>query len=289
MKRKSFSFITLILSFTLLFVLQFAVQSVDAAEIPYVQKILDRGTLKVGLPPYTTPPFYYNDPKTGQLEGYDVEIAREFAAELGVEAVFDRDSSSFNDLVRRAGAGDFDIAIGKLGTTYKRMSDAHPHEYMNFRHAILSNRKSIASIQGNIPDEEFASVLLNSEIRIGFIANSAYDTYAQKYFPNAKRIGLKNWAECKKALFDGKVDGIYRDATEIKKIVYQIPSLSLDYVPVLFEDVIDQKSIYTSTNAEVQLGSILDYFLSREVKVQSDSQIMESFADYYRPDDNPKS
>ena len=289
MKRKSFSFITLILSFALVFALQLAAQSVDAAEIPYIQKILDRGTLKVGLPPYTTPPFYYNDPKTGQLTGYDVEIARNFAAELGVEAVFDRDSASFNDLVRRAGAGDFDIAIGKLGTTYKRMSDAHPHEYMNFRHAILSNRKSVASIQGNIPDEEFASVLLNSEIRLGFIANSAYDTYAQRYFPNAKRIGYKNWAECKKALFDGKVDGIYRDATEIKKIVYQIPSLSLDYVPVLFEDVIDQKSIYTSTDADVQIGSVLDYFLSREVKVQSDSQIMESFADYYRPDDNPKS
>ena len=289
MKRKSFSFITLILSFTLVFVLQFAAQSVDAAEIPYIQKILDRGTLKVGLPPYTTPPFYYNDPKSGQLKGYDVQIARDFASELGVKAVFDRDSASFNDLVRRAGAGDFDIAIGKLGTTYKRMSDAHPHEYMNFRHAILSNRKSVASIQGNIPDSEFASVLLDSEIRLGFIANSAYDTFAQRYFPNAKRIGFKNWAECKQALFDGKVDGIYRDATEIKKIVYQTPSLSLDYVPILFEDVIDQKSIYTSTDADVQIGSVLDYFLSREVKVQSDFQIMESFADYYRPDDNPKS
>ena len=147
MKRKSFFFITLILSFTLLFILQFAAQSVDAAEITYIQKILDRGTLKVGLPPYTTPPFYYNDPKSGQLKGYDVQIARDFASKLGVKAVFDRDSVSFNDLVRRAGAGDFDIAIGKLGTTYKRMSDAHPHEYMNFRHAILSNRKSVAAIQ----------------------------------------------------------------------------------------------------------------------------------------------
>ena len=289
MKPKAFSFITLILSLTLLFVLKFPAQPVYAAEIPYIQKILDRGTLKVGLPPYSTPPFYYNDPKTGQLDGYDVQIARDFAAELGVEAVFDRDSSSFNDLVRRAGAGDFDIAIGKLGTTYKRMFNAHPHEYMNFRHAILSNRKSIASIQGNIPDEEFASALLESEIRIGFIANSAYDTFAQKYFPNAKRIGYKNWSECKKALFDGKVDGIYRDATEIKKIVYQTPSLSLDFVPILFEDVIDQKSIYTSTNAEVEIGSILNYFLSREVKIQSDSQIMESFYEYYRPNDKTNS
>ena len=289
MKPKAFSFITLILSLTLLFVLKFLAQPVYAAEIPYIQKILDRGTLKVGLPPYTTPPFYYNDPKTGQLAGYDVQIARDFAAELGVEAVFDRDSSSFNDLVRRAGAGDFDIAIGKLGTTYKRMANAHPHEYMNFRHALLSNRKSVASIQGNIPDEEFASALLESEIRIGFIENSAYDTFAQKYFPNAKRIGYKNWSECKKALFDGKVDGIYRDATEIKKIVYQTPSLSLDFVPILFEDVIDQKSIYTSTTAEVEIGSVLNYFLSREVKIQSDSQIMESFYEYYRPNDKSNS
>ena len=90
-------------------------------------------------------------------------------------------------------------------------------------------------------------------------------------------------------MFDGKVDGIYRDATEIKKIVYQTPALSLDYVPILFEDVIDQKSIYTSTNADVQIGSVLDYFLSREVKVQSDSQIMESFYDYYRPNNKPNS
>jgi hypothetical protein len=124
---------------------------------------------------------------------------------------------------------------------------------------------------------------------LGYIANSAYDTYSRRYFPNAKRIGFKNWNECKKALFEGKVDGIYRDATEIKKIVYQTPSLSLDYVPVLFEDVIDQKSIYTSTDAEIQIGSVLDYFLSKEVKFQSDSEIMEDFYEYYRPNDSSKS
>ena len=285
MKNKLFHLLSFLTSLSLVLIFQFSAQPSFAAEIEYMQKIIDRGTLKVGLPPYTTPPFYYNDPRTGELKGYDVQIARDFAGMLGVDAEFDRSSVSFNDLVRRAGAGDFDISIGKLGTTYRRMSDAHPHEYMNFRHAILSNRKSIASIQGNIPDEQFAKVLLDSKIKIGYIADSAYDTFAQRYFPNADRIGYKNWDACKKALFDGKVDGIYRDATEVKKIVYQMPSLSLDYVPVLFEDVIDQKSIYTSTEAETQIGSTLDYFLSREVKIQSDAQIMESFYDFYRPTD----
>ena len=277
--QKTFS-----LFFASIFLFLLAIPSpVNAAEIGYIQAIKDRGYIKVGLPPYTTPPFYYNDKKSGQLLGYDVEIATNFADQLGVEVQFDRDSKSFNDLVRRAGAGDFDLGIGKLGTTYKRMSDAHPHEYMNFRHALLARRKSIASVKGQTPDDKFAKVLLDSKLKIGFIKNSAYDTFANRLFPNAEKIGYKNWGDCKKALLNNEVDAIYRDATEIKKIVYQRPTLSLTYVPVLFEDIIDQKSIYLSTKAEQDLGSILDYFLSREVSIKSDSEIMADYSSFYQP------
>jgi ABC-type amino acid transport substrate-binding protein len=254
-----------------------------SAEIKYIDKILDRGYLKVGLPPYTTPPFYFNE-SSGELAGYDVEIIRNFANFLNVDVEFDRESTSFNDLVRRSGANDFDMAIGKLGTTYARMSDAHPHEYMNFRHSILAKRKSIANLQGNIPDSDFASVLLSSDIKLGFIGRSAYDTYATALFPNAEKIGYENWDKCKEALFAGEVDGIYRDATEVKKIVYQEPTLSLDYVPVLFEDIVDQKSIYLSTEADMDMASILDYYLAKEITIKDDSEIIAEFPDFYRPD-----
>ena len=253
-----------------------------AAEIKYIDKILNRGYLKVGLPPYTTPPFYFNE-SNGELAGYDVQIIKNFAKFLDIDVQFDRDSTSFNDLVRRSGANDFDMAIGKLGTTYARMSDAHPHEYMNFRHSILAKRKSIANLQGNIPDSDFARVLLNSNIKLGFIGRSAYDTYANSLFPNAEKIGYKDWDKCKEALFAGEVDGIYRDATEVKKIVYQEPSLSLDYVPVLFDDIVDQKSIYLSTEADTDMASILNYFLSKQVTIKDDSEIIAEFPEFYKP------
>lgn len=258
-------------------------QQTFAAEIPYVDVILKRGYLNVGIPPYSTPPFYYND-DDGNLVGYDIDVVREFAKLLGVGIRFDRQSKSFNDLVHRVGANDFDMALGKLGTTFKRMSDAYPHEYMIFRHAILANRKVIANLQGNIPDDRFAKVLMDSQISLGFIANSVYGSHADRFFPNSKKSGCKNWDACKEALFTGAVDGIYRDATEIKKILYNQPALALDYVPILFEDLIDQKSIYLSSPANLGLASMLDYYLDREYSVKTDSEIMEEYSSFYRPD-----
>mgnify|MGYP001399963933 FL=1 len=273
------------LIFTTIFILFFFLfdQSVNAIEIEFIQEIQDRGYIKVGIPPYRTPPFYYVDQNTNQLSGYDVEIAKDFASKLGVDVEFDRKSKSFNDLVRRTGANEIDLAIGKLGTTYKRMKNAHPHEYMNFRHAILSNRKSISALQGNTPNDKFAKVLLNSNIRIGFIANSAYSTYAAASFPNAVKKGYENWPKATEALLNGEIDGLYRDATEIKKIVYQKPSLSLEYVPVLIDDLVDQKSIYVSTKANMAIGSVLDYYLGKEIKIKSDTEIMNEFMSFYQP------
>ena len=277
-KLRALIFTTIVILFFFLFD-----QSVNAIEIEYIQEIQDRGYIRVGIPPYRTAPFYYVDQNTNQLSGYDVEIAKDFASKLGVDVEFDRKSKSFNDLVRRAGANEIDLAIGKLGTTYKRMKNAHPHEYMNFRHAILSNRKSISTLQGNTPNDKFAKVLLNSNIRIGFIANSAYSTYAAALFPNAVKKGYENWPKATEALLNGEIDGLYRDATEIKKIVYQKPSLSLEYVPVLIDDLVDQKSIYVSTKANMAIGSVLDYYLGKEIKIKSDTEIMNEFMSFYQP------
>ena len=269
------------LIFFLFFLLQVN-QKVYAAENTYIDDIIQKGYLNVGLPPYTTPPFYYLDPKDKKLKGYDVDIIEGFAKEIGVDVVFDRDSTSFNNLVKRAGAGDFDMAIGKLGTTFKRMSDAHPHEYMNFRHALLSNRKFVNSLGVSPDNPKYGNELLNSSMKIGFIDRSAYDTYANSLFANAEKVGFKNWSDCKNALLDGKVDAIYRDATEIKKIVYQKPNLSIEYVPILFDDIIDQKSIFLSTEANTYLSDILDYYLKRK-EIKTDSQIMKDYSSFYEP------
>ena len=252
-----------------------------AVEIEYYQKILDRGYFNVGIPPYDTPPYYYYDKKTKKMEGIDIDIVRKFANNIGVEAVFDKDSDTYNGLLKRTGAGEFDLTIGKLSTFYKRMEDAHPHEYMTFRHALLANRKVISKIQGQIPNEKLTPVLTSSNIKIGFIEDSSYGEFANELFPNATKLGLKNWESCKKALIDKKVDAIYRDATEVKKIVYEEPNLSLDFVPILFDDKLDHISMYVSSKVNPDLSPMLDYYITKELGIKSDKQIMEEYECFF--------
>ncbi len=293
LSRISGSLWRLLIGISLVLALSFPFKA-DAAENSFINAIQDRGFLRVGLPPYNTPPAYYIDPKTKELSGYDVELARSLAKKLGVEIEFDRTSKNFNSLVKRVGANDFDIAIGKLGLTYNRLFDAFPVQYLSFRHALLANRKFVSSLGVDSDDPEFASVLKNSAMRIGSISNSTWETEAQVNFPNCEFIGFPNWQEAKDALFkiDPKskkpvIDAIYRDATEIKPIVYKDPDLSLEYVPILFDDIIDRKSIYLSEKGYVGFTDFLNVFIRREWgEVKSDQRILDDYQTFYQPSVN---
>ena len=279
------SFLRLIVAFSCVTLLLLCPLEANAVN-DFVNAIQGRGYLKVGLPPYNTPPAYYLDPKSDELQGYDVEFARTLASKLGVEIQFDRSSTSFNNLVERVGNGDFDIAIGKLGLTYNRLFDAFPIQYLSFRHAFLANRGFIASLGVDPDDPKFGETLKNSNIRIGSIQNSTWETEAKTNFPNATFVGFKNWPAAKKALFqnDSVIDAIYRDTTEIKPIVYRQPDLSLEYVPILFDELIDRKSIYLSQEGRLGLKDFIDMTLRREWGgIKTDINILDEFPSYYLP------
>ena len=55
---------------------------VVAAENPFIRDIQARGVLRVGLPDLNTPPAYYLDESSGELQGYDIEIARGLASSM---------------------------------------------------------------------------------------------------------------------------------------------------------------------------------------------------------------
>ena len=288
------SFLRLIVAFACASLLLFSPLEGIAANSPlegisandFVDAIQERGYLKVGLPPYNTPPAYFLEENSDELQGYDVDFARTLASKLGVDIQFDRSSTSFNNLVERVGIGDFDIAIGKLGLTYNRLFDAFPIQYLSFRHAFLANREFVASLGVDPDDPRFGEILKNSTIRIGSIKNSTWETEAKANFPNATFVGYKNWPAAKKALFqkDSVIDAIYRDTTEIKPIVYLQPDLSLEYVPILFDELIDRKSIYLSQDGRLGLKDFIDMTLRREWGgIKTDTNILDEFQSFYLP------
>ena len=263
-----FAFVVL---FGIIFFLGYAFPlNAEAAENSFIDNIQQRGFLKVGLPPYNTPPAYYIDPKTDKLSGYDVELARQLAGKLGVDVEFDRSSESFNSLVKRVGAGDFDLAIGKLGLTYKRLYDAFPIQYLSFRHALLANRKFISSLKVDPDDPEFGSALKSSQIRIGSIANSTWETEARVNFPNCEFVGFSVGMTLKKPCLMLTQSQTYQ---LLMRSIVMRPKLSQLFIKTLICRWISYQfslmtlltvNLYTSQAGHIAFSDFLNTFIRRE-------------------------
>jgi len=76
-----------------------------------------RGTLRIALEG-TYPPFNFRDPKTGQLTGYDVDVARLVAARLGLKPEFV--TTEWAAILAGLGAGKYDVIISQVNVTPKR-------------------------------------------------------------------------------------------------------------------------------------------------------------------------
>lgn len=76
-----------------------------------------RGTLKVAMEG-TYPPFNYKDQKTGELAGYDVDVARLLAARLGLKPEFV--TTEWASILAGLASGKYDVIIAQVGINPKR-------------------------------------------------------------------------------------------------------------------------------------------------------------------------
>jgi cystine transport system substrate-binding protein len=77
-----------------------------------------RGTLRIAMEG-TYPPFNFKDAKTGELAGYDVDVARLLAAKLGLKPVFV--NTEWAAILAGLGAGKYDVIVSQVGITPKRL------------------------------------------------------------------------------------------------------------------------------------------------------------------------
>ena len=74
-----------------------------------LQRVLDAGKLTIGAEGNWIP-YVYNEDGTGELTGFEVDVAKEVAARLGVEAEF-QISDSWDPVLAGLDAGRYDIVI----------------------------------------------------------------------------------------------------------------------------------------------------------------------------------
>jgi ABC-type amino acid transport substrate-binding protein len=89
-----------------------AMASASETYLPGIQQLIDNNRLVVAIGP-DAPPMTMTD-KNGNLRGYEIEIARDIGAELGVQVAFSRTAGT-DELLRAVAEGKADIGISNLG------------------------------------------------------------------------------------------------------------------------------------------------------------------------------
>ncbi len=94
-----------------------AALALPAAAADLLDSAKARGTLRVAMEG-TYPPFNFKDPKTGQLAGYDVDVARLVASRLGLKPEFV--ITEWAAILAGLAAGKYDVIVSQVGITPRR-------------------------------------------------------------------------------------------------------------------------------------------------------------------------
>lgn len=238
-----------------------------------IEEIIERGELRVAITAVDQPPFYFKD-KSGDIVGFDIDLASRMAEELGVKLVITREALSFNDLVPLVSSGKADLAISKLSRTLTRSKFVKfSTPYMVFRQGILFNRLQLAKVASEDSVNQFVR---NYTGTLGVISKSSYANYAKENFPKATIQEYPSWDALVEALSRGEVLSVYRDELEIKKVLSSIPNSALLFKPIYFRDLTDPIAIAVKSS-NTQLLYWVNIFLESQPKMTAD-QVLEKYA-----------
>lgn len=145
-----------------------------AAEKSMLDEALERGTLRVGISSFV--PWSMQD-KNGDYIGFEVDVARRLAHDLGLEVEFV--PTKFAGIIPALLAGKFDMIIGSMSVTPERNLRGNfsiPYDYATIE--AVANRKKTAGMK-------FPQDYDKPEVIIAVRSGSTPAIVAKKMFPNA--------------------------------------------------------------------------------------------------------
>jgi cystine transport system substrate-binding protein len=183
---------------------------------PVLDQIKERGYLIIGTEGNWSP-WTYHDEKTNELTGFDVEVGKEIAAALGVEARFEE--AAWDSLLAGVDSGRFDIICNGVGYTDERA------ESYEFSDPYVYTRKVLIVADSNDTVKTFDD--LNGKKT----ANSSGSTYAAL----AEELGatveyIDTFGETITMLEQGRIDATINSEVSYLDYMTQHPDAKIKVV-----------------------------------------------------------
>jgi polar amino acid transport system substrate-binding protein len=219
------------------------------------QAIIARGYIRVAITKFDLPAFHWRDAK-GELKGPEIDLARVIGRQLKVGVRFIDDCPTFDAVVDAVSSGRADIGLSKLSqTSYRVLRVRFSNPYLTLRQAFLFDRNHAgAQAAGRSPEH----ALRKFSGTLGVIAKSEYVDFAHRNFPEAQVSELQTWEDSIEALTNNRLDAIYRDEFEVRRVLKRDPTLNVRFGSAAFTD---QKSFLSIAICDtcVRLQEFINY------------------------------
>ena len=182
-----------------------------------VENIRNRGRLIVGLD-IGSNLFSFRDPITGEITGFDVDIAGEVARDIfGTPSQVEYRILSSADRIEALENNEVDIVVKTMSITCERKElVAFSTEYLSANQRILAPRDS--------PIRQAADL---SGKRVCAVKGTTSRTRVQQIQPPVNLVDVVTWADCLVALQQRQVDAVSTDDSILAGLVSQDPYLHI--------------------------------------------------------------
>lgn len=178
-------------------------------------KVKEEGTLVIGTEG-TYPPFTFHD-ASGELTGFDVEIAREVAERLGVEAEFLE--TQWDAMFAGLDAGRFDMVANQVGINPERQ------ESYEFSDPYITSTAVLVVAEDNTEIQSFED--LEGELSAQSLTSNYAET-ATSY--GAELEGVEGFNQAIELLNSGRVDATVNDNLTVLDFLKQRPDAKVKVV-----------------------------------------------------------
>src|SRR5688500_14843870 len=164
-----------------------------------MKKLQDAGEITVGVK-FDVPPFGAKNPTSGDVEGFDIDLAKAIADELGatpkyIEALSDNRIAFLKD-------GTADLILSTMTINAERDEEIDFSEPYFIAKGRILVKKDDSSINGvkDLAGKKVCTAL-----------GSTYEETLKKQAPKAKRTLVDSYSECLELIQNGGVDAVSTD------------------------------------------------------------------------------
>jgi ABC-type amino acid transport substrate-binding protein len=177
-------------------------------------RIAEKGEIRIGVK-YDVPPFGFKNPRTDQIEGFDIDFGKAVAEKLGVkpnfvEAVSDNRIPFITD-------GTVDLVLSTMTINEERAQEiGFTDPYFIARGRILTEKGSDIQGVADLAGKKVCTAL-----------GSTYEQTLKKQAPKAELRLVDTYSECLELIQNGAVDAISTDDVILTGMIIQDDSLAL--------------------------------------------------------------